>query len=170
MAIAEIQAGARLSAAILNGLTPSVGTLTSSVSRTSSTALAATGLAVPVAADGLYAITGYVPYAAATAGDLRLALVAPAGCTGHWGVSGLASSVTAVTGLAAWSRSTAFTTAASLVLGGLDGEAFFGTIAGAVQVGATAGDLALFFGQGTSSATATSVTAGAWLRVTRITS
>jgi hypothetical protein len=166
--MAEIRAGARIKASTFNALAPVTGRLASDIGRTSTTTVAATGLSVPVVASALYAVTGYVPFSAPTAGDLKLALVGPTGATGHWGVMAMATNTTGVTGDVTCSRVVGFTTAQTLSVGGVDSEELHATLMGTIQTSTTAGTLALYHAQGTSNGTAATVKSGAWLRLVRI--
>jgi hypothetical protein len=166
--VVDIRAGARIKASLLNSLAPVMGRLVSDVSRTSTTTVASTGLSVPVAASALYAITGYVPFSAPTAADLKLALVGPTGATGHWGAMAMATTTSGVAGNVTCSRAVAFTTAASLSVGGVDSEELHATLMGTIQTSTTAGTLALYHAQVTSNGTAATVKSGAWLRLVRL--
>jgi hypothetical protein len=168
--VAEIRAGARLRASTLNALTPTLGRLASDFPRASAT-LAATGLGVPVAAGALYAVTGFLPYMGPVTADVKVALVAPAGCTGSWGGLGVATTSVDTDGNVSAARAAGFAAANVLAFGTADAALTDVTLAmlgGTLQVGATGGTLTVHMAQNTANATATTLLAGAWLRLFRI--
>jgi hypothetical protein len=167
--MADIRAGTRLKASTLNAIAPMVTVLTSSIIRTSTVTPSATAVAVtPLVAGATYAIRGWVPYTAPTAGDLRLALVGPAGSSGRWSVFGLTPTASTGYGDIVSSAQASYTAGLSVVVGAVDGGDLSAEIVGSITIGPTAGTLTLHAAQGTANATPATVHAGAWLSVLRL--
>ncbi|WP_338183314.1 hypothetical protein [Jatrophihabitans sp.] len=135
--------------------------------RQSSTALVAdANLVVKAAANKTYRIRAHVPYQTPTTTDIRLGLSFLAGASGRYsiigpgiGASGLDSTVTA--------RSLTYTSGNYSNYGGNTADAF-ATMEGIITTGATGGDIALVWGQEVSTASNTSVLAGAWITLDEV--
>jgi len=148
-----------------------MGSVTVDITKTSSTALAdATGLAVQLDANSFYAIDGYLAYVAGATGDIVVALSAPAASTGHWALFPIVASSTGAAGSFDGRRNSGFGDSVTQVGGGSD------SLSGSmlcqphayVATAGTAGLLQLRFAQSVSSATATIVKKGSWLRATKL--
>lgn len=140
--------------------------VTSDVSLTSNTTLAnITGLSSTAAANTRYRIQATLFYTAATAGDLKIGFTTPASATVIYGLQGLVSSATLITG----AYSPGFSTGSGgLTAGGVDATNLFLTVELTLQTAGTAGTFQLQFAQGTSSATATVIKANSTMTVCRI--
>lgn len=164
-------AGQKLSASELNDLLFLFGVATVDTTKTSSTALGdATGLSVALEASSTYIIDGYLAYTAGATGDLKVALSAPSGATGSWGLYGLVTSSTASVGDISAVRVDAFGDANTATAGGSD--SFSGALLCVPRGYITttdAGTLQLRFAQNTSSGTSTVIEAGSWLRLLKVT-
>jgi hypothetical protein len=161
-------AGQKLRASELNEIIPIIGYATSTSTKTSSTAMAdATGVAVPLAADSLYALEGWIAYTAGATGDLKVALTGPSGLTGHWGTVGLSSGSTGGTGTMTMTRQTAFADGTTVAIGGSDASSgvLHASLFGYLDTSSTAGNLQLRFAQNTSNATSTTIAIGTWIHV-----
>jgi hypothetical protein len=161
-------AGQRLYASEFNAVIPISSRATGDLTRTSSTALTdVPGMICALEANKLYAIDGYVGYTAGETGDLKVALLAPTGATGHWALYGLSTASTGSIGDLDARRATAFGTGTTQAVGG--SGSFNGDLAcllrGYVDTSSTAGDLEMVAAQNASSGTATVVREGSWLRV-----
>lgn len=164
-------AGQKLRASTINNALPLMAIAGSDKSVTSSTTLAAvTGLSVPLAANTTYVWDGYFGYTAAEAGDLKVAFTAPSGATGSWSLHQLVSTSTGGTGDLDARRETTYGTSTTQVAGGSDSGS--GQMAclphGHVVTSSSTGNLTVYVAQNTSSATATVLSGGAWLRVQRV--
>ncbi|MES2209433.1 MAG: hypothetical protein V4515_04520 [Chloroflexota bacterium] len=166
-----IQGGQRILASELNLALPILARATADVTRTSSTTLTdATGLAIALEADALYALEGYLAYNAGETGDLKVAFTVPAGATGHWGLYPIATASTGSIGDLDARRQAAFGAATTQAAGG---SAAFSSelmcpVFGYIDTAATAGTLQLQFAQNTSSGTGTTLKAGSWLMAFRL--
>lgn len=164
-------AGQKVRASEVNDLIPVYARLTADRTATSSTTLtAATGLVVALEADTRYALTGYLAYTAGATGDLKVALAAPTGTTGHWTLYAQDTAATAGSGSIVAKRATSFGTGTTQSAAGEDGAG--GHMAclprGFINTAASAGSLQVHFAQNTSSATSTILRAGSWLRVIKL--
>lgn len=164
-------AGQRVQASDLAGALPTLGRVVADVTKTSSTTLTdATGLAVLLDANSFYAIDCYLAYVAGATGDLKVAFAAPAASAGHWALMPLAASTTGSGGILDGTRQSGFGDSVTQVAGGSD------ALSGAllcqphayVATAGTPGLLQVRFAQNVSSATATIIKAGAWIRATRL--
>jgi hypothetical protein len=165
-------AGQKIRASDINEMLPGWGYVIDDVSVASSTALAAVpGLAVTLDANTRYAVDGYLAYVAGETGDIKVALVAPTGSTGHWTLYGQATSATGGVGSMDVRRANAFGTATTLAAAGNDtSSGYMAAMPRAyLLTGSTAGTLQLHFAQNISNATATVVRAGCWLRAMKLT-
>lgn len=141
------------------------------VSKTSSTTMSAvTGLSIAVEAGATYLLDGMIGYNSPAAVDLRLAIVCPSGTTGHWGAFALASTSTGGVGSMEMIRQTSFGTGTYVVLGGSDsvGIDLLCQPRAYIATATAAGTVDLYYAQNSSSASATSITSGSWLRLTRV--
>jgi hypothetical protein len=134
---------------------------------TSSTSLVTDAeLTVALAANSVYSFEGFLLYDGDVAGDFQLAWAVPSGSTIHWMPGGPPSSQT-----------TSFTGQVKMNDVGT-GADVIGTIGagtkgiarpnGMVRTGVTAGSLTLRWAQGTSSATATTLSADSFIRATKV--
>jgi hypothetical protein len=123
-------------------------------------------LVVSVAANGIYLMDAFLLYDGDTAGDLRVTFTGPTGALMDWTVNGASASQTGGTGSIKLARQ-------PLGVEDTVGASGAGVKAvalprGLLTVGSTAGSLTLRWAQATSSATATTLFANSWLRVTKI--
>jgi hypothetical protein len=165
------RAGQKVLASELNQRAPLFAYLDAftSVTKTSSTTMSAvTGLSVAVDADAVYLLDGMIGYNTPAAVDLRLALVCPSGSTGHWGAFALASTSTAGIGSMEMIRQTSFGTGTYVVMGGSDTTDQLAAPHAYIDTGSTAGSVEFWFAQNSSSASATTIGSGSWLRLTRV--
>ncbi|MDN5857870.1 MAG: hypothetical protein L0H84_04535 [Pseudonocardia sp.] len=166
-------AGQKLRASELNDAVPIYSVVSADITVTSSTTLVnATGLALALAADGLYAWDAYLAYSASETGDLKVAMLASATSSGHWGIYGGATSSSGAIGDLNAGRATAYGAGQALTAGGSNTPSAPGPMAaiphGYLDVGATAGTLQLQFAQNTSTGTSTIVREGSWIRAWKI--
>jgi hypothetical protein len=167
----SLTAGSRLTAAAVNAALPLYALLLGAVSKTSSTTLSAvTGFAIPLEANSTYVMDGYLAYIAGATGDLKIAFVGPTGTTGHWCLYGLSTASTGSFGDLDARRQTAFGTGTTQAIGGSD--SFSGSLAAVprlyVVTSSTAGDFTMQYAQNTSSATATTISSGTWIRAVKV--
>lgn len=167
----DFAAGQKLRASDLELATPLMAFATSVTTRTSTTTLAdATGLVIPLAADALYALEGYLAYTAGATGDMKVAFTVPAGTTGHWALYPIATASTGSIGDLDARRQTSFGAGTTQAAGGSD--SFGGDLAcpvlGYIDTAGTAGNLQLQVAQNTSSGTSTVIQSGSWLMVWRL--
>jgi hypothetical protein len=131
---------------------------------TSSTALQNDDtFAFSVAANASYALEGYVLFTAAAAGDLNADFTVPAGSSFEW-------TNFATPGTAALTSYNVVAQGASVarVIDGNDATVMTFAPRGWLGTAGTAGTLQFRWTQGTSSATATTVRVGSWMKLTRI--
>lgn len=165
-------AGQELRASDLAAAVISTAYNAASTTRTSTTAFAdATGLAIALEANTVYAWDCYLSYNAAEAADIRVAWAAPVGATGHWGAYGGAISGTAGIGDLSALRVNGYGDGNPIELGGNNTPSAPGPMVarpmGFIEV-TTAGDLQCRFTQRVSNATGTVVNAGSWLRAWKL--
>lgn len=168
-----IAAGRKIRASELNDAIPLFARSTADLTKTSSAALAdVTGLAIAMTASTVYALDGYIAYDSGPTGDLKLALAAPTGTTGHWALHGIATTATGSIGDLDVRRVNGFGDSNTRTLGGYDADpglgTLMGTLRGYVVVASTAGNLQVRFAQNTSNATSSVLKAGSWIRLTKI--
>ena len=123
-------------------------------------------LTLAVAANGVYLVDAFLMYDGDTAGDFRVTFSGPSGASMDWTPNGLATSQ--VSGSAS----------IKLERQNLNGESTLGASGagskavalprGLLIVGGTAGNLTVRWAQATASATATTLFANSWLRLTKI--
>ena len=151
-AIASIAAGARITAAMMQGIAPLSVVKPSDESVTSSTTLQNDNdLVVAVSANASYLVFCYLDYEGASAGDLKFSWSVPTSATMRFTIIGqtaASAAQTAVTG----SESTSYTV-------GADAAATLNAVlmVGTLVVSSSSGSLQLQWAQGTSSGTATKV-------------
>lgn len=158
--------------AISNGLNVAAGVgsyrsfaKAADTSRTSTTTLAddlhLAGMALE--ANATYSLQGWIEYvgAAIGTGDLKMGFTTPAGCTMNWNSGGVVT-----TGANSYDA-TAPAAATSRTVGSGGAVEMVARLGGRI-ITTTAGILTLQWAQGTSSATATTIRAGSWLRLERI--
>lgn len=167
-----IFAGQKVRASDLNNITPMVAYSLVDVAATSSTTLKViTGLSLPLEAETFYIFEAWVSYRGG-AGDLRLALAeadgaqtamawspcGPATNTGTDGVGELVCTRVAAEnfGAVGCAGNTTSTAAVAMPRGYVS------------TVGGSAGSVQMMMAQNTSSATATTVEAGSWMRLMKV--
>jgi hypothetical protein len=161
--------GALLNAALaqLNAYTVGISRAADHAGVTTNTTVANDGvLALAVAASCVYVVDWNLVTDGATAGDFKYAWTGPASATMAWSSLGLdagaASNVAPI-------HQDAATIGATIIHGTLGVGTNSRVIgSGLLTVAATAGTLTLQFAQGTSSASATRIRAGSWVRAIRI--
>lgn len=128
------------------------------------------GLAFLVEPDSRYHLDGYIIYSSATAADFQLSLSGPANASpSSWGMFGLATGTSATSGDIDVQRSASVTPGSNFnAIGG----AGVGTLLmcmphGVLRTRDLGGALQLQFRQNVSTASATTIKAGSWLRLTR---
>ncbi len=169
--MADYAGGGKIRASDLNKQIPILTRATADTTRTSTTTLAnATGMAIALEADAIYALEGYLAYNAGETGDLKVAFTVPAGTGGHWGIYPIATGSTGSVGDLDARRSTSFGAGTTQAAGG---SASFGSelmcpVLGYIETDSTAGDIQLQVAQNTSSGTSTVLKAGSWLMVWRL--
>lgn len=137
---------------------------TTGITVTNSTVLVnAPGLVVPLLANTKYAIESWIWYTATAAADIKLGFTTPAGSTLRWSLWGVEAPDADQIG----PIDTGVVGSGSLAAAGsaLNGSTRTG---GQIEVGATPGNLQLQVAQNTASSTGTVLSAGSWLRVTRL--
>lgn len=148
-------------------LAPEVGYLTadSAAVNNSTTLVDVTGLAVPVAANAVYLIEGFLAYSSNAAADAKFGWTVPTGATGKWNplainatTAGTASSVNVASRL--WTE--------VLPAGATDGGLLTCHVKGLLAVGGTAGVLQAQFAQNTATAVNTTVLAYSWVSALRV--
>ena len=163
----ELVAGEILTAEKLNQRLPYRVDKTAPQSVTSSTTLVNDGdLTVPVEANAIYEVEALILASGDTAGDIRVAWTIPSGAATAGRVCiGPQLGMTAATNTAMvdisrnWATQQTYGVSTSTV-GILE--------KGTLTTSATPGNLQMQWAQGTSSATATNVESGSWLRIQRI--
>lgn len=168
-------AGQDLTAAELNAAFPLLARLASTVSKVSSTAftdvvpVSGSGLLVPVEANAIYALDGWIAYNSGATPDLKLQTIIPAGASGSWSLYGLQTSSTGSVGSVQANRADM---GSGNVLTAAGSDAFSTAMAclprGVLQTGANAGDFKFQYAQNTSNAGTTSIVVGSWIRLTRL--
>lgn len=135
-----------------------------SESVTSSTVIQADDyLFLPVQANAIYTVKLVLSYSAAAAADLKLLFRVPTGSI----FTGMGT--TLVTGAASQQDIQAMPYGAgSEVWGGLGAGTQYGMVDGLLRVGGTAGDFAVDWAQNVSNATPTTLNAGSWLKLDRV--
>jgi hypothetical protein len=162
--------GEKIRASVLNKLMPISDYQDTTTTRTSTTTLADSSLAVDLEADALYAFEGYLAYDAGATGDLKVALAAPTGATGHWGLNAIHTGSTGSVGDLDARRSAGFGDANTQTAGGSDafGSSLVAPIYGYIDTSSTAGELRVRVAQNTSSGTSTVLVFGSWLTAWRL--
>lgn len=168
MAFPSISAGQRITAGLLTSMLPVVAVKTINQAVTSSTTFVNDNeLLLPVIANATYLFDGFIDYDGPfgpNVADIKLDWTLPSGATLRWGPLGNASndinqkysSNTTLTGTAL--------TAGTYGTGGTHTAL---SPRGYLTVGGTAGTAQLKWAQNVSSATATTVYAGSWIRLQR---
>ena len=123
-------------------------------------------LSVSVLASCTYEVKLFLVYDAATSGDLKFGFTGPAFATFDWVQGGLLNTADASFGSFAMDFKNA--TATAIVTGAGAGTKLIAMPEGLLVVSTTAGSFGLQWAQGTSSATATHVFAGSWMRLRRV--
>lgn len=124
-----------------------------------------TQLQVAVAANATYQLDMFLDYSSATAADAQISLVVPASAT--WKVAPFA--LTAAVAATSGSLETAPATTGGITLGG-NGVGTHVTAAprGWVKTAGTAGNVTVQWAQAVSTASATVLYTGSWIRLTRV--
>src|SRR3982751_1157963 len=92
-------AGQKIRASDLNAGIPTLSRMTSDVSVISSTTYVdATGMSLPMEANSVYALDGFLKYRSATAADIKFILLGPTGAGGSFGIHGVVQAAVATTG------------------------------------------------------------------------
>lgn len=164
------RAGQKVLASDLNERVPLFGRVTTGQTVTSSTTLVVcAGLQVAVEADSIYLLDGFIAYNTPAAADLKLALSAPSGATGHWGAFALASTSAGGIGSMELIRKTSFGTGTTTVAGGSDGGIELMCAPRAyIATSTNTGSVEFYFAQNSSNATATNIIAGSWVRLHKV--
>jgi len=128
----------------------------------------ASGLAVGLEPSSKYAIDGYIAFDTAAAPGIRIGLDAPTGATGHWGLLGVTDiSLVGNIGTATAYRAPGYGLAYPIFLTGPTSGGSACLVHGYVTT-VPGGALKLLFAQFASTATRTAITAGSWLRLSKI--
>ena len=102
-------------------------------------------------------------------GDLKTHLEIPAGATGRWGVSGIVIAATTFSGDITVESTTDFDSGTPISVGGPEAAAdAMLIIPFVVTVGATAGNLSLFWAQRVSDVTATTIRANSYIQAQKL--
>ncbi|MFF1684600.1 hypothetical protein [Streptomyces sp. NPDC058254] len=123
-------------------------------------------LTVAVAANSVYTVESFLIYDGDTTGDFRLTFTGPSGAAMDWTPNGASASQSAGTGSIKLERQP-LGVESTLGASGAGAKAV-AMPRGLLSTGGTAGTLTLRWAQATSSATATTVFANSWLRLTKI--
>ncbi|MEU2924205.1 hypothetical protein ABZ636_03960 [Streptomyces sp. NPDC007251] len=123
-------------------------------------------LTAAVAASSVYLVEGFILYDGDTTGDFRLTFAGPAGASMDWTPNGLATSQATGTGSMKLDR-LPLGTEETLGASGAGVKAV-ALPRGILTTGSTAGNLTLRWAQAVASATASTVFANSWLRLTKI--
>jgi hypothetical protein len=163
-------AGEVTSASALRDTLGTIGVLQNDISVTSlDTFVDCPGLTVSLDGFAIYEIDGYIAYSSATAADLQVSLVGPTDATGNASFFGQDDTATGGVGPVNAFRfntfdGTGFTTTA----GAGAGSPMAAMPHGRIRTFRFGGAVQLRFCQGTSTASATVVHAGSWLRASKI--
>lgn len=123
-------------------------------------------LVVAVAANSVYTVESFLIYDGDTTGDFRLTFTGPSGAAMDWTPNGASGSQSAGTGSIKLERQP-LGVESTLGASGAGAKAV-AMPRGLLSTGGTAGNLTLRWAQAVSSATATTVFANSWLRLTKI--
>jgi|GEM_PF-3496176 len=132
----------------------------------STTPVTATGLALPVAANTTYEISGSLIYSASQAADIAFTWTYPAGCAMNWIPDGISTGSTSATNSIA--RQVRAITEGGSIGGAAVGTKIFAFPKGMLITSSTAGTVQLMFAQNTLDATDTVLHAGSYLKLTRL--
>lgn len=126
------------------------------------------GLILPVVANATYALDGYLAFNAGTTGDIKFALDVPTETTGHWGVQGTQASVAGK--VEAFLFVDMFGETNGYGNAGLGaGTGVFGILSGYLATSAWSGFLQMLTAQGAAEAVDSTLKAGSWIRLARLT-
>jgi hypothetical protein len=160
--------GQRVTAALITAMQPIIVVKAANTSRASTTTLAADPhLVLPVSAGATYLMDGWLEYDGnfGSPGDFKADWTLPSGGTLRWGLhSNAAGDTTQKYATTTASASTVVTAGAY----GIGSTANGARPAGYLTTSA-AGNITLRWAQNSSSATATTVYAGSWIRLQRVT-
>jgi hypothetical protein len=159
--------GQDITAASLNNMQPLNAYKPTATSRASTTTLTADpNLAAAVVASGVYEVECYLDYtgAAQGSGDLKFGWTGPSGAALSWSALGFAVSGGFTTPELICNN----TITSTRQVGSNSGSTVDCWIKGVLTVSSTAGTLTFTWAQNTSSSTATVLSAGSWLRLTRV--
>ena len=173
-------AGQRITGALLRSMLPQTARNTSDTPRTTTTAAVAdTHLIFDVAANGVYAIHGWIKFDGDNAADLKIQLTVPTGAAGEWTAVGTGNNVVGSTAAPALQLNTQGGTGylvrmesreinVSTNYGALGaGVGLTLIVYATVRVGSTAGTVSIDWAQASSSATATNLFTDSWLQMFR---
>jgi hypothetical protein len=163
-------AGQKVRASDLNGGLPQLARVTSDVAVISTTSYVdVTGLVLPMEANSVYALDGFLKYTSATAADIKFVLIGPTGSGGSFGVHGVVQAATATTGDFEAFCLDGIGIANQIGLGGAGvSTSAWGHLKGYITTGVNAGTLQVQFTQVTSTASNTTVKTGSNMTLTKI--
>lgn len=131
----------------------------------------APGLEVTMDALSTYGIEGYIAYSTGSAPDVAIQLTAPASASGHWAANCLPMALSGSTGDLTFGYTTDFNGGAGgsgeFACGGSGSTGLAVMLSGVITTIA-AGQLGFGFGQIVSTASQTTIKAGSYLRLTKI--
>jgi len=173
--------GQRLTGSLLRSMLPLTVRKTADTSRTATTSVTADDhLFLDLEANAVYVGEGWIKYSGLAAADLGIQWTAPSLAVGEWGAHGVGSTVVGSTAAPALQTDTQgalgyMVRTESNELGVARTYGCLGTSAlltlfmyGTIRMGATAGTFSVGWAQASSSATATTLYADSWLRLTRV--
>lgn len=167
-------AGQKVRAADLNASLPLIGRATSDITvNNTTTQINATGLVIPLEANGVYAFDGWIYYESNPTADIKFGVTGPSGYSAVMSWRGPPIGTAPVTGQERinYTDMGAFAPG-NYALGGDD--EFTGSVwitaepKGIVTCGSTAGSFQVIFAQNTANASNTRVKAGSWIRAFRM--
>lgn len=180
MTLSNVAAGVRLRASVVNTWLAEINNLSADLpeivksgatsrnsSGTGATLTADPHLTLPLLANTTYTFELFLMHNTPAAVDIQFAMAFPSGASCSWGAVRLVSTVAAATGDADLGGYGSATSAVSNVVAGGTGADQLCLIQGSVQVGATPGNLVLYWAQGTSSASNATLGARSWMKARR---
>lgn len=162
-------AGKALTAGQLNDTYPLFAYKTADETVTNSTTLQADNhLFLPIAANTTYVLEASIGTLSPTAADGKLLWTYPSGCLLDWGQHNVTTTATSNHDQGDWNyRRNAGTQSTTLFWGGV-GSNVWVSIDGLLRVGNSSGTLQLWWAQLTANASATFVSQGSWLLLTKV--
>lgn len=166
MAYPTILAGQKVTASLLTSMEMVTVVKAANQAVTSSTTLVNDNeLFLSVAASAVYQLDGWIPYDGAfSAGDFKTDWSVPTGATMLWSPNGPSTGGSALY----TSNTVAAGTTVSIGTYGTGGAYTSASVRGRLVTSTTAGTLQFKWAQNSSNATATTVYAGAWIRLLRV--